>query len=93
MSFWSRMMRFLDGVLGESPPSTPDVDLVKVEQAIRLIQSYIDAERRERNVALLRVSDLRPETQRRLHQELRELLGTEPPPVLRIDDEGKTPST
>lgn len=77
MSFWSNVTRLLDRLLGEPAPLDAGLDPSKVERAIRIIQSHVDAERRERNIALLRVSDLSPETQARLADELARVLEDE----------------
>lgn len=78
-SFWARIGRLLDTLLGGSGDHAETVDPAKVEAAIQLIQREVEDEARARQVARLRVADLSPEQQAKLTQELRELL--KKPPV------------
>ena len=73
-SFWSKIGRVLDQILGDPPLSQPEMDPALVEEAIRLIQTHVDADRRERMTRRLRVSDLSPEHRARLAVELARLL-------------------
>lgn len=74
MSFWGRVVRWLDGVFGGGGDGTADVDPTRVDAAIRLIQSAVEDEQRARQVRKLRVTDLDEERQASLARELAELL-------------------
>lgn len=76
-SVWEKIGRWLDGVFGggEKPG---DVDPAKVDEAIRLIQSTVEDEQRERQVRKLKVADLGPERQEQLANELANLLKKPP---------------
>ncbi len=73
-SFWSRFVRALDQILGEPPLGQSDVDPALVEEAVRIIQSHVDADRRDRVAKRLRISDLSPEHRAQLTAELARLL-------------------
>ncbi len=73
-SFWSRIARALDRVLGDPPLSRDELDPALVEDAIRLIQTHVDADRRDRQAKRLRVADLSPEHRAELAHELARLL-------------------
>ncbi len=77
-SFWARLGRWLDQVLGGSGDPADEVDPAKVEAAIQLIQSTVEEEQRERQVRKLKVADLDPEKQARLANELSNLLKKPP---------------
>jgi hypothetical protein len=74
MSFWGRVVRWLDGVFGGGPESPASVDPSRVDAAIRLIQSAVEDEQRARQVRKLRVTDLDEERQASLARELAQLL-------------------
>ena len=74
MSFWGRVVRWLDGVFGGGGDSPADVDPTRVDAAIRLIQSAVEDEQRARQVRKLRVTDLDEERQASLARELAQLL-------------------
>jgi hypothetical protein len=73
MTFWQRVGRWLDQVLG-GPDRSSEVDPSRVDQAIRLIQSAIEDQQREQRVRRLRVSDLDEAHQAQLAIQLRQLL-------------------
>ena len=73
MTFWQRMGRWLDNLLG-GPDHSTDVDPTRIDAAIKLIQTTIDEQQREQQVRRLNVSDLDESRQNRLANELRELL-------------------
>lgn len=73
MTFWQRVGRWLDNVLG-GPDHSMEVDPKRIDAAIRLIQTTIDEQQREQQVRRLKVSDLDETRQARLANELRELL-------------------
>jgi DNA replicative helicase MCM subunit Mcm2 (Cdc46/Mcm family) len=77
-SFWANIGRWLDSVLGAGGNRSDDVDPAKVEAAIHLIQTTIEEEQRQRQVRKLRVSDLEPERQAQLANELAHLLRKPP---------------
>jgi len=77
-SFWARVGRWLDAVLGGGGERAEDVDPAKVEAAIRLIQTTVEEEQRERQVRKLKVADLGPERQAQLANELSNLLKKPP---------------
>ncbi len=77
-SFWARVGRWLDSVLGGAGGRGDDVDPAKVDAAIRLIQATIEEEQRERQMRRLRVADLPPERQAQLANELANLLRKPP---------------
>jgi hypothetical protein len=74
MTFWQRLGRWLDNLLG-GPDRASEVDPSRVDAAIRLIQSTVEDQQRQQRVRRLRVSELDEEHQERLANELRELLG------------------
>jgi len=73
-SFWSKIARILDQILGDPPLSQHDMDPTLVEEAIRLIQTHVDADRQDRLAKRLRVADLSPEHRAQLAAELARLL-------------------
>ena len=73
-SFWSRIVRFVDRILGDPPFGQNDVDSALVEEAIRIIQSHVDTDRKDRLVKRLRISDLSPEHRAQLAAQLAQLL-------------------
>lgn len=77
-SFWAKVGRWLDSVLGGSGARGDDVDPAKVDAAIRLIQATVEEEQRERQTRRLRVADLPPERQAQLANELAHLLRKPP---------------
>ncbi len=77
-SFWEKVGRWLDSVLGGTGGRGDDVDPAKVDAAIRLIQAAIEDEQRDRQVRKLRVADLPPERQAQLANELANLLRKPP---------------
>ena len=74
-SFWVRLGRWFDSVLGGSQDD--GVEQARVDEAIYLIQSAIDQEQRDRSVKKLKISDLSPERQTALAQDLQRLLKKE----------------
>lgn len=74
MSFWSNLIHSLDRLLGEPEPDYGGMDPALVEEAIRLIQNEVDADRDVRTVKRLRVSDLSPERRQQLALQLAKLL-------------------
>lgn len=72
-SFWGRLARWIDSVLG-SGSHDDGVDQARVDEAIHLIQSALDQEQSERSGKKLKVSDLSPARQASLAQELHRLL-------------------
>lgn len=77
-SFWLRIGHWLDLLLGGSNDRPNDLDPTRVEAAIRLIQATVEDEQRERQVRQLRVSELGPERQAQLANELANLLKRPP---------------
>lgn len=77
-SFWEKFGRWLDAVLGGGGGRGDGVDPAKVDAAIRLIQTAVEDEQRERQVRKLRVADLPPERQEQLAKELANLLKRPP---------------
>ncbi len=73
-SFWSKVMRALDQLLGEPALGQDEMDPDLVEEAIRRIQAHVDEDRRGRNVKRLRISELSPEHRAQLAEELAGLL-------------------
>ncbi len=73
-SFWSKVTRILDQILGDPPLTQSDMDPALVEEAVRLIQTHVDADSRERLTKRVRVSDLSPERRAKLASELAQLL-------------------
>jgi len=73
MTFWQRVGRWLDNLLG-GPDHSSDVDQSQVDAAIRLIQSKLDEQQREQQVRRVKVSDLDEARQAELANQLRELL-------------------
>jgi len=73
-SFWARVGRWLDGVLGGGADRPGDVDPTKVDEAVRLIQGAVEDEQRARQVRKLKVADLGAERQAQLANELANLL-------------------
>ncbi len=73
-SFWSKIVRALDQFLGDPPPGQGDLDPAVVEEAVRIIQANVDADRKDQSVRRLRVSDLSPERRAKLASELAQLL-------------------
>ena len=74
MTFWGRMVRWLDGFFGGGTDRPADVDPARVDAAIRLIQNAVDDEQRARQVRKLRVTDLDEDRQASLARELADLL-------------------
>jgi hypothetical protein len=74
MTFWQRVGRWLDLVLG-GPDHSSEIDSSRVDTAIRLIQSTIEDQQREQQVRRLRVSDLDEAHQAQLASQLQQLLG------------------
>lgn len=72
-SVWVRLGRWLDAVFGGAGQNN-EIDQAQVDEAITLIQTAIDQEQRERSVKKLKISDLSPERQSALAQELQRLL-------------------
>lgn len=73
-SFWSKIARAIDRVLSDPPIGQSDLDGPIVEEAVRIIQSHVDADRQSRVVKRLRISDLSPERRAQLTAELAQLL-------------------
>ncbi len=73
-SFWSKIVRALDQFLGDPPLGQSDLDPAVVEEAVRIIQANVDADRKDQVVRRLRVSDLTPERRAKLASELAQLL-------------------
>jgi len=72
-SFWVRLGRWFDTVLGGAGHDD-GVEQAQVDEAISLIQSAIDQEQRDRSAKKLKISDLSPERQSVLAEDLQRLL-------------------
>jgi hypothetical protein len=74
MSFWTNLAHKLDRLLGEPEPDYNGMDPDLVEEAVRLIQTQMDADRGDKTTRRLRVSDLSPERRQELTAQLARLV-------------------